>query len=268
MPQIVQIQINFWDKIYESKDNGFQLAFGDQVILRTEWGVEVGKIINLRQTNDEVLGDDREELNLIIRKATTEDLEILAELEKQRTVALEYCKKAVDRYGLPMKVIDAHFSFDGSRLVFPFVADGRVDFRQLVKDLTHHFQKSIRLQQIGIRDEAKISGDFGSCGRKLCCKTHLKELTSVTSDFADIQQISHRGSERLSGLCGRLRCCLAFEKEFYEKLAKNLPPIGSIIKTPQGKGEVIGWNTLKQTVNVALENDKGTIIEVPIKGDS
>lgn len=268
MAQIARIQINYWDRVYESRTNDFKLVLGDQVILRTEWGIEIGKVINLREVNDETLAGNKDELNLIVRKATTEDWEILAELEKQKPIALEYCKKAVDRYGLPMKMIDSHFSFDGSRLVFPFIADGRVDFRQLVKDLTHHFQKSIRLQQIGIRDEAKISGDFGSCGRKLCCKTHLKELASVTSDFADIQQISHRGSERLSGLCGRLRCCLAFEKEFYEKLAKNLPPIGSKIKTPQGKGEVISWNTLKQTVNVALENDKGTVIEVPIKGES
>jgi cell fate regulator YaaT (PSP1 superfamily) len=164
-----------------------------------------------------------------------------------------------------MKVVDAHFSFDGGRLIFPFIADGRVDFRQLVKDLTHHFQKSIRLQQIGIRDEAKITGDFGSCGRQLCCKTHLKSLVSITSELAEVQQIAHRGSERLSGQCGRLRCCLAYEGKNYEELASNLPAIGSTIKTPQGKGEVIGWHTLKQTVDVALNGDRNNVIEFSLK---
>lgn len=265
MPKIVQIQIAFWDRVYEYKIGDFKLEIGDQVVVKTDWGTEVGKVVVFQEISEQKLAEPKGSLIPIIRKATTEDLEILAELNKQKVAALEYGKKAVIRHQLPMKVIDVHFSFDGSRLIFPFIADGRVDFRQLVKDLTHHFQKSIRLQQIGIRDEAKIAGDFGSCGRKLCCKTHLSQLTSVTSDLADIQQISHRGSERLSGLCGRLRCCLAFEQEVYEELAKNLPPIGSMIKTPQGRGEVVGWNTLKQTVDVALEGDEKNIIEIPIR---
>jgi len=260
--QIVQVQVIFWDQASDYKSDGLKLEMGDQVVIKTDWGTEVGKVMMLKEISEQ---GPTQDLPAIVRKVTTEDLETLGQFKTQISAALEYCKKAVDRYNLPMKVIDAHFSFDGSRLMFPFIADGRVDFRQLVKDLTHHFQKSIRLQQIGIRDEAKISGDFGSCGRRLCCKTHLRELSSITSDLADMQQISHRGSERLSGLCGRLRCCLAFEQEAYEELAKNLPAIGSIIKTPQGKGKVVGWHTLKKTVDVALENNERNIIEVPIE---
>jgi len=264
MPQIAQVRITFWDKICEYLVGDFKLEIGDQVIVKTELGTEVGQVVRLEEKADEKTKSEAGDLNTIVRKVTTEDLEIMQELEKQKPVAFQYCKKMIDRHQLAMKVIDAYFSFDGSRLIFPFIADGRIDFRNLVKDLTHHFQKSIRLQQIGIRDEAKIAGDFGSCGRKLCCKTHLKELSSITSDLADVQQISHRGSERLSGLCGRLRCCLAFEGEAYKELAKNLPPIGTMVKTAQGRGQVIGWHTLKQTVDVALEGNRENVIEVPI----
>jgi len=267
MAQLAQVQIAFWDKVYKSPLEGQILALGDEVVIKTEWGLEIGKVIGLQLAAEgdlEKLGDSLAPLQ---RPATTEDHQNAVELNKQKAAALDYCKKGVERYNLPMKVIDAHFSFDGSRLIFPFIADGRVDFRQLVKDLTHHFQKSIRLQQIGIRDEAKICGDVGSCGRTLCCKTHLKELVSITSDFADVQQVAHRGSERLSGQCGRLRCCLAFEKDVYEQLGKNLPPPGTHVRTSQGRGKVIGWHTLKQSVDVLLEGDEKNIIEVPIKGD-
>jgi len=268
MPPVVQIKVAFWDRVYECPAGDFKLEIGDQVILKTDWGTEIGKVVGLAKIQEGPAAGQSEWSSSLVRKVTTEDLETWSDLQKQKHEALEYCKKLVDRHGLPMKIIDAHFSFDGGRLIFPFIADGRIDFRILVKDLTHHFQKSIRLQQIGIRDEAKISGDFGSCGRKLCCKTHLKSLESITSDLADVQQISHRGSERLSGLCGRLRCCLAFEGENYQELAKTLPVIGSRIKTRQGFGKVIGWHTLKQTVDVAMEGDEKNIIEVSIANPS
>ena len=264
MAHVAQIQITFWDKANSYLVGDLKLDLGDSVVVKTVWGNDVGKVMLLKEVSSEELAK-AEGLENIVRKATTDDLEILAEIKKQILDATEYCKKTVARHNLPMKIINAHFSFDGGKVVFPFIADTRVDFRQLVKDLTHHFQKSIRLQQIGIRDEAKISGDFGSCGRTLCCKTHLTSLNSITSDLADVQQVAHRGSERLSGQCGRLRCCLAFEGENYKELSKNLPAIGSIIKTPQGKGKVLGWHTLKQTVDVRIEGGEGTIVEFPIK---
>jgi cell fate regulator YaaT (PSP1 superfamily) len=264
MPKIAKVEIAFWDQAREAEVGDFRLELGDQVIIKYDNGNDIGKIIGLKEISEQEFSS-KGNLASIIRKITTEDLEAFSEIKKQKPQAIEYCKKSVERYQLPMKIIDAHFSFDGSRLFFPFIADGRVDFRQLVKDLTHHFQKSIRLQQIGIRDEARISGDLGSCGRNLCCKTHLRELESITSEYADVQQISHRGSDRLSGICGRLRCCLAFEKNVYEEAAKILPPIGSIIKTEKGKGKVISWNTLKSSVEVVLDNQEASIIEVPFK---
>lgn len=266
MEKFAHIQISLWEKPNVVKVGDFKLELGEQVIIKAEAGLDMGRVISIfiPQAESTVQAPIVEDAT-IVRKVTTEDVENFNDLNKQRPATLDYCKKMVDRLDLPMKVIDCHFSFDGSRVVFPFIADGRIDFRQLVKDLTHHFQKSIRLQQIGIRDEAKIAGDVGTCGRTLCCKTHLKELASITSELADQQQVAHRGSERLSGSCGRLRCCLAYEQEVYNELVKTLPPLGSKVKTPQGSGKVIGWHTLKQTVDVDLEGDDGNRVEVPVK---
>src|SRR3989338_3551971 len=241
MSQVAQIEVAHWYSLQNCQISDLNLKVGDQVVFKISAGVDVGKIAKISEVSDDDTTNSEEEFCSVVRKVTTEDLNIISEQRNQRVTAIEYCKKAIDHFSLPMKVIDVHFSFDGGRLVFPFISDGRVDFRELVKDLSHYFQKSIRLQQIGIRDEAKISGDFGSCGRTLCCKAYLnlKELGSVTSELADLQQVSHRGSERLTGLCGRLRCCLAFEKEIYEKTAKELPTVGSKVRTAQGRGKVI-----------------------------
>lgn len=266
MIKVAQIKFTPWDKPYDFRVDDLEVVVDDQVVVKTDLGTEVGKIINIFETDEKATST--EELKPILRKVTTDDLNKLNEHLKQKTAVLDYCKKAVEKLGLEMKIVDCHFSFDGGRLTFAFIADGRVDFRQLVKELTHHFQKSIRLHQIGIRDEAKMSGDFGTCGRRLCCKTYLKELGNITSELAEAQQVSHRGSDRLSGICGRLRCCLAYEKELYESLSQGLPPIGTVIKTKQGKGEVVGWHTLKQTVDVKLESENGNgdnIIEVDPK---
>lgn len=260
--KVAQIQFMSWDKIYNFDASNFDVKIGDQVVVKTEAGTDVGKIIAV--IND-FKKEDNAEIKPILRKVTTEDLNKAAEYENQKEEAIDYCRKAAAKNQLTMKVIDVHFSLDGGRLTFSFIADGRVDFRQLVKDLTHHFQRSIRLHQLGIRDEARITGDFGPCGRRLCCRSHLKELASITSEMADLQQIAHRGSDRLSGMCGRLRCCLAYEKAEYERLAKNLPALGSVVKTPQGKGEVVKWRVLKQTVEVAVDGDRGNVVEVAIK---
>ena len=157
---------------------------------------------------------------------------------------------------MKMKLVRAYYSFDDRRLTFTFIADGRVDFRDLVKDLTKDFHKLIRLQQIGIRDEARLMGDVGPCGKTLCCATHLNKLESVTSELIDLQQLNHRGSERLSGMCGRLCCCLAYEKEGYSSLLNKLPAIGTKVKTKEGPGVVIRHHLLKETMVVSLEGKK------------
>jgi len=267
MIKVAQVKFTPWDKPYDFKIENFDVVVGNKVLVKTDLGTDVGDVVNIYEVEKQ--GQD-ENLKSIIRLLTTDDLNKLRECLNNKIEAIEYCKKAAEKYNLDMKIVDGHYSFDGGRLTFAFIAEGRIDFRQLVRDLTHHFQKSIRLHQIGIRDEAKISGDFGSCGRKLCCRSFLKELGNITSELAEKQEVSHRGSDRLSGICGRLRCCLAYEKELYERLASNLPAMGTILVTKQGKGEVIGWHTLRQTVDVKIANTKEdaehfTIIEVDPK---
>ncbi len=268
MATIVEVQFVPWDKIYsfrlpdESLVAGEKFEVNDYIIAETKLGTEIGKLVGRREVGDRELASFGD-LKPILRKASSEDLDKAIRHNQEKEAALAYCRELIEKNKLEMKLVDANFSFDGDRLTFAFIADGRVDFRELVKELTRHFQKSIRLQQLGIRDEAKAKGDIGACGRVLCCRGFLKDLKSVTSELADLQQVSHRGSDKLSGICGRLKCCLAFEKNVYEEFAKGLPPIGSIIKIDKGRGQVIGWHTLKKTVDVRLE-DGGTLIEVPI----
>jgi len=210
---------------------------------------------------------DKTVIKPVIRKATITDLDKLPSAD-DKSKALSYAIKSKERLELPMKIIDVHFAFDGSRVTFAFIADGRIDFREMVKDLTRHFGRTIRLQQIGIRDEAKIMGDYGHCGRGLCCRGHLKNLASITSEMAELQQCSHRGSDRISGVCGRLMCCLAYEQSGYEQLAEDFPALGAEIKASGKTGKVIGYHTLKQTVDVEFGQNNGdsrTVAEVDIK---
>ncbi|MFH1366424.1 MAG: regulatory iron-sulfur-containing complex subunit RicT [Patescibacteria group bacterium] len=252
---MVRLKIFPWmETIAPSPD--FDLQIGDKVLVNTEIGPEIGTVTGfLTEDGHECLTERK-----IIHPASAEDLKKGEELAARKGEAEEYCRKMIKKYVLPMKLIDAHFSFDGGRLTFAFVSDGRVDFRELVKDLTRHFKKSIRLQQIGMRDEARREGGFGACGRELCCTKFMNQLGNVTTELARDQQIAHRGSERLSGACGRLVCCLSFEEPMYKELMKNLPPLESEVKTKKGKGKVIAWNVMKQSYRVRLEN--GTEVEI------
>lgn len=262
---IVKIQFALWDKVYHFLRNDIELRLRDKVIVKTNLGLEIGEVVGFLDEKDlskekinvdnEDNGEDRE-LKPVLRLATSEDLATIPGVE-EKDLALDYCKKTKEKYNLPMKFIDVHFSYEGSRLTFAFIADGRVDFRELVKDLTRHFGKTIRLQQIGIRDEARITGDVGHCGKKLCCRGHLTQLVSITSEMAELQQCSHRGSDRISGVCGRLMCCLAYEQEGYEELFKKMPAIGQKVNVDGKRGEVIGHNILKQSVNVRFRGERG-----------
>lgn len=294
--RIVQIQFIFWDKIYNFSPNDLDLKKGDKVIVKTELGVEIGQVIGFLEINEEEYnknyyspesitdvkikdshdnkqnhkdGDNKEKMILkpITRKATPSDLKKIPSLSDKK-MAMDYCQKMKDKQGLPMKIIDVHFSFDGSRLTFAFIADGRIDFRELVKNLTRHFGRTIRLQQIGIRDEAKLMGDCGHCGRSLCCGGFLNKFSSITSEMAELQQISHRGSERISGICGRLMCCLAYEKNGYEKLAEKIPAIGTKVNVDGKKGVIVGHHILKQSVDVKFPPENGeknsTVVDVDL----
>lgn len=287
MIKVAEIQFVPWDKAYYFSYEGLNVKVNDKVIVRTEIGMEMGEIVNFKEVeasdfasietseeSDEVdileenveTKDKKTSLKPILRRASASDLEKIITIVSKKK-ALDYVKQTKEKYKLAMKFIDVYFAFDASRITFAFIADGRVDFRDMVKDLTRHFGKTIRLQQIGIRDEAKIMGDFGHCGRKLCCQGHLKNLESITSEMAEVQQCSHRGSERISGVCGRLMCCLAYEQGGYSELADKLPPIGAKVSVDGKRGVVAGYHTLKQSVDVEFpgENgDKGTTVEVDL----
>ncbi len=265
--RIVQIQFTPWDKIYYFNANNLDLANGDKVIVKTSMGMEMGEVVGFLNKLEERAGCEcpnkeerghkaEREIKPVIRKVNSMDLEKLASREEKEK-ALALCKKLIDKLELPIKLVDVNFSFDGSKITFAFVADTRIDFRELVKDLTRHFNKTIRMQQIGIRDEAKIMGDCGRCGKPLCCRGFLRELSSITSEMADLQQCSHRGSERLSGICGRLMCCLSYEQKGYEELEKKMPPLGAKVDVDGKKGVVVGHHILKQSVDVEFAAENG-----------
>jgi len=263
--KIAQIQFAPWDKVYDFLIPGIEVALGDYVIVSMEMGKELGKIIKILDLPE--TSPEERELKPIIKKADYDDVARLASPAKKEA-ALDYCQELVRKHDLPMKLVDVHFSLDGSRVNFAFIADGRVDFRELVKDLVAHFNVNIRLTQIGTRDEAKLTGDCGPCGRGLCCSNFLQEFSSITSEMAEAQQVVHRGSERISGMCGRLMCCLSYEYEGYKEMAGQLPPIGTKVNVDGSRGVVIGHHLLKQTVDVKLtsekEDERDVIIQVDI----
>lgn len=265
--KIVQVQFASWDKKYnfnfkESDD----LKVDDYVLVETEFGQEVGKVFDFKD-DSEINEEEKKEIKSIIRLAKKSDLEKMAS-EEEREEALKYCQEVIEKNNLPMKLIDVQFSLDKNRINFAFYSDNRVDFRSLVKDLSSHFNGIIRLTQIGSRDEARVIGDFSHCGRELCCRRHIKDFSSITSEMAEAQQVVHRGSDRVSGMCGKLMCCLSYEYEGYVDLAKKLPPIGTRVNVDGRRGEVVSHHILKQSVNVFFKGerngDSGVVLEVDI----
>jgi len=287
---IARVQFTPWDKTYYFTVGDLDLKIGDKVIVRTEIGTDIGRVIEVKEINQEeeekilaqkkiipvddesgnaTIGEDgkeKKEIKPVIRKAGRADLDKMpSKQEKQKT--LDYCKKAIDKLGLSMKLVDVRFSFDASRLTFAFISDSRVDFRELAKDLTRHFGRTVRLQQIGIRDEARLKGDVGHCGRVLCCRKFLCELSSITSDMAEVQQCAHRGSDRISGVCGRLMCCLGYEESGYKEMVLKFPPLGAKVNVDGKRGIVVGHHILKNTVDVEFAGESGenrTVMEVDL----
>lgn len=256
----VVLQIQPWDQLHYAGEPDFEILPGERALVQMESGIDLAQVVGRVEINTE---EARTSLKTILRKATQEDAARQAKQNESRHEILKYCQETIQKYNLDMKLVDCHIAYDGGRIIFGFIAEERIDFRELVKELTRHFQKTIRLQQMGIRDEARLCGDVGPCGCELCCRRFLKQLTSVVSDYAKIQGVEHRGCERLSGICGRLKCCLTFELKTYQELAKNLPPIGTTIKTAKGPGQVLSLNILRQSANVRVNAE--TIIEVSLK---
>jgi cell fate regulator YaaT (PSP1 superfamily) len=239
-------------KVYASE---FALKIGDQVIVTTEQANELGKV-------EAVDVESREEpAGKVARVATERDRAVHAEYDGQRQEFLEACKKLVRELGLEMKLLDVMVSLDGKQVIFAFTADGRIDFRELVKNLSARVKKSVRMQQVGSRDEARKLGGYGICGRELCCVRFGGPMQSITTDMARVQQIAHRGTDRISGLCGRLMCCLAYEAQQYREMLKGMPELWSSVKTPEGKGTVIEINAPLQEIKVKLETGKYTVVK-------
>ncbi len=253
----IEVKFYNWENSQKFDPGSLELKPGDWAVVEVEKGHEIGKVVDLGQIEESEL---EAPLKKVLRVAELEDLEKFKKQQESRSDALKICKQLVRKYDLPMKLVDCNFSFDESKVTFAFTSDTRVDFRELVKDLVKHFGKNVRLQQIGIRDELKQSGGIGPCGRKLCCSTFLDDLGNITTDLARLQHIEHRGSERLSGVCGRLKCCLNYEALGYREMSEKMPQLGSTYKSKEhGQGKVIGWHILRHSLKLRI--DKDTVVE-------
>ncbi|BCS81987.1 PSP1 domain-containing protein [Anaerocellum diazotrophicum] len=252
MAEVVGVRFKKAGKIYWFDPNNIDLKAGDDVIVETVRGIEMGKVmIEKREVPDEEIVQP---LKKVVRKATEEDYKKAQENMEKAARALEICKEKVQKHGLPMKLLHAEYTFDNNKLLFYFTAEGRVDFRELVKDLAAVFRTRIELRQIGVRDDTKFRGGLGPCGREVCCALHLCEFVPISIKMAK-QQGLVLNPAKISGLCGRLMCCLTYEQKFYEEAMLKLPGIGAIVKTADGIGEVVEVSVLKEKIKVRFEDE-------------
>ena len=263
MTKIVGIRFRTAGKIYYFDPADFDLDMAMHVIVETARGIEMGTVlIPPKEVDDDKVVSP---LKPVIRVATDEDEKTVERNKEKEKEAFAICKEKIIKHGLEMKLVDAEYTFDGNKLLFYFTADGRIDFRELVKDLAAVFRTRIELRQIGVRDETKILGGIGICGRCLCCHTYLSEFAPVSIKMAKEQNLS-LNQTKISGVCGRLMCCLKNEQETYEELNKKLPGLGDTVTTPDGlTGTVHSVNVLRQRVKVIVEiNDEKEIQEFPV----
>lgn len=254
MIDVIGVRFRPNGKIYYFDPEAFEVEVGQNVIVETARGVEFGKVVlGRRQISEERIIST---LKPVIRIATEEDCKRQEENKKKSKEAFEICLGKIPKHGLKMKLIDCEYTFDNNKLLFYFTADGRVDFRELVKDLASVFKTRIELRQIGVRDETKIRGGIGICGRQLCCHSHLSEFVPVSIKMAKEQNLSLNPT-KISGVCGRLMCCLKNEQDTYEYLNSKLPAVGDYVKTNDGlKGVVHSVSVLRQKVKVIVTNEK------------
>ena len=243
MLTVIGVRFRAAGKIYYFDPADRQIKIGDHVIVETARGIEYGYVVLGNREVDETKVIPP--LKPVIRMATDEDRAIEAKNKEKEKEALKICEKKIKEHGLDMKLTDVEYKFDRSKLLFFFKADGRIDFRDLVKDLAAIFKTRIELRQIGVRDEVKNLGGNGMCGRELCCCSFLGNFETVSIKMAKEQNISLNPS-KISGNCGRLMCCLKYEQEVYEEKLKRLPKVGAIVKTEDGEGEVCGVETQKE----------------------
>ena len=259
MAEIVGVRFKKAGRVYYFDPAGFDLEVNDYVVVNTARGLELGHVVTSpEQVSDSEVGRP---LKSVVRKAEPEDIKRAQEFEGREKEALAECEKLITKLNLPMKLLSAEYNLDGSRLTFFFSAAERVDFRELVRELGKRFKLRVELRQVGSRDESKLMGGFGSCGRPLCCISHLSEFSPVSIRMAKDQGLS-LNPMRISGVCGRLLCCLGYESEQYRVMKEKLPKDGQRVSVPMGIAKVVGGNPLKETVLVELES--GARVELPL----
>ena len=253
MTRVIGVRFRNVGKIYYFSPKNLEIKSGDHVIVETARGVEYGNVVlPPRDVEDEKVVQPLKE---VIRIANAQDDKKEESNRTREKEAYQICLKKIKEHGLEMKLIDVEYTFDNNKVLFYFTADGRIDFRELVKDLAAIFKTRIELRQIGVRDETKILGGIGICGRALCCHTYLSEFAPVSIKMAKEQNLSLNPT-KISGVCGRLMCCLKNEEETYEELNRKLPVVGDRVNTPEGlRGEVQSVNVLRQLVKVIVDVD-------------
>lgn len=265
MIKVIGVRFRTAGKVYFFDPLEFEIKRGDHVVVETARGIEYGTVVSgVREVEDDKVVQP---LKPVIRLATERDDEQEISNREKEKEAYRVCLEKIRKHGLEMKLIDAEYTFDNNKVLFYFTADGRIDFRELVKDLASVFRTRIELRQIGVRDETKIRGGIGICGRPLCCHTYLSEFAPVSIKMAKEQNLSLNPT-KISGVCGRLMCCLTNEEETYEELNKHLPSTGDHVTTPEGlHGDVQSVNVLRQQVKVivTLDNDEKEIREYQAK---
>lgn len=255
MIDVIGVRFRETGKIYFFDPKEMEIEVGQNVIVETARGIEYGAVVINRRTisEEKVIST----LKPVIRIATPEDDVIQQENKRKSREAMRICAEKIQKHGLEMKLIDTEYTFDNNKVLFYFTADGRIDFRELVKDLASVFKTRIELRQIGVRDETKVLGGIGICGRTLCCHSYLSEFVPVSIKMAKEQNLSLNPT-KISGVCGRLMCCLKNEQETYEYLNEKLPNVGDIVKTSDGySGEVQSINVLRQKVKVIITDENG-----------
>lgn len=265
MTKVIGVRFRTAGKVYYFAPGTLDIKTGDKVIVETARGVEFGHVVTgIKEVTDESI---MQPLKPVIRIATQEDIRKETKNREKEKEAFKICLEKIRKHELDMKLIDAEYTFDNNKVLFYFTADGRIDFRELVKDLAGVFRTRIELRQIGVRDETKIRGGMGICGRPLCCHTYLTEFAPVSIKMAKEQNLSLNPT-KISGVCGRLMCCLTNEEDTYEQLNSRLPSVGDYVTTPEKlKGEVHSVNVLRQLVKVIvdLDNDEKEIREYKVE---
>lgn len=259
MIEVVGVRFKSVGKIYYFAPNGIQFKKGDFAIVETVRGTEIGEVMleNRGVEEERVVSP----LKPVLRKATDDDFKKVEEIKKKEKRAFDTCLEKIRQHNLTMNLVDVEYTFDENKILFYFTADGRVDFRELVKSLASVFKTRIELRQIGVRDEAKMLGGIGVCGRPICCNSFLGEFQPVSIKMAKEQNLSLNPT-KISGTCGRLMCCLKYEQSTYEEMLRFVPRVDAVVDTPDGRGTVIENNVLAGIVKVKIDTEDGSLVSV------